>query len=283
MRAKTRVLDLFCGAGLAAIGYHLAGCEVVGVDINPQPRYPFRFIEANALSILDKDYHNFLRSSFDFVHASPPCQQFSVSTAQYRAAGKKYPDLIADTRALLDELGLPYCIENVPNAPIRPDIRLRGDMFGLPVWKIRHFELGGWWSMQHSFPTKKGSQREGDFICIYGKGGYRKHSCQPVGWRPKFDQGSVAKTWAFAMGIPSGFGPFKDTEISLGIPPAYTKHIITLWHDKKANSSAHVSAGSASSTGSTAACFSLSPTARAYKALKWSEQGNGMGWSAKEP
>lgn len=218
-----KILDVYSGTGIAAIGYHQAGFEVTGVDIEPKPRYPFRHIQANALDVLkDLDYCR----KFDAIHASPPCQRYTPSTAKERKAGKVYPDLVDETRRLLDETGLPWIMENVPNAPIRKDLILRGDMFGLKVWRTRVFELGGgFWMMQPSKPTRIGSVKEGDFVSIFGKGGYRKYKRLEKDWRPKFDQGSIIKTWHFAMGIPEGFGPFKDIEISEAIPPAYTRYI----------------------------------------------------------
>ena len=218
-----KILDLYSGTGIAAIGYHQEGFEVIGIDIEPKPRYPFKHIQADALEILkDIDYCR----KFDAIHASPPCQAFTPATAQQRAKGKIYPNLIEATRRLLEETGMPWIMENVPNAPVRKDLILRGDMFGLNVWKTRVFELGGgFWMMQPSKPTRVGSVKDGDFVSIFGKGGYRKYSKMEVGWRPKCDKGSVVKTWHYAMGIPEEFGPFKDVEISEGIPPAYTRYI----------------------------------------------------------
>lgn len=217
------LLDVYSGTGLAAIGYHESGFEVTGVDIQDKPRYPFKHIQADALEIL-KDLA-FVRQ-FDAIHASPPCQAFTPSTAQQRANGKTYPNLIEVTRDLLNKTGLPWIMENVPNAPVRKDLILRGDMFGLNVWKTRIFEFGGgFWMMQPSRPTRVGSVKNGDYVSIFGKGGYRKYTKMEVGWRPKCDQGSIIKTWHYAMGIPQEFGPFKDVEISEGIPPAYTKYI----------------------------------------------------------
>jgi DNA (cytosine-5)-methyltransferase 1 len=148
----------------------------------------------------------------------------------FRAAGKEYHDLIAATRAALEKVGLPYIIENVPTAPVRPDIVLYGYMFGLHVIRRRHFELGGWWMMQPGIIQRRGSVRDGDFCTIIGKQGYRKYKGLPRNWRPKFDQGTGIKTWLYAMGIPDGY-VFRDVEISEGIPPAYTKYIGGYLHE----------------------------------------------------
>lgn len=121
-------------------------------------------------------------------------------------------------------IGLPWVMENVPTAPIRADIVLYGYMFGLPVIRRRHFEIEGWWTMQPGIPARIGSVKNGDFITIFGKQGYRKSANLPKGWRPKFDQGTGLKTWHYAMGIPDQYR-FRDTEIAEGIPPAYTRYI----------------------------------------------------------
>jgi DNA (cytosine-5)-methyltransferase 1 len=130
-----RLLDLFCCAGGAAAGYYQAGFEVVGVDIKPQPRYPFAFIQHDALA-LDM---RFLRS-FDAIHASPPCQSYSPLGAL--SPDKVYPDLVGAARDLLDRVGVPYVIENVMAAPLIKErsIVLCGAMFGLRTYRHRRFE-----------------------------------------------------------------------------------------------------------------------------------------------
>jgi DNA (cytosine-5)-methyltransferase 1 len=105
--SRPLLLDLFCGAGGAAMGYHRAGFDVVGVDVNPQPNYPFHFVQADAMALFDL-------SMFDAIHASPPCQQFTAYRRRGAGVGDAYPDLIAATRDLLRGSGLPYVIENVP-------------------------------------------------------------------------------------------------------------------------------------------------------------------------
>ena len=219
---QPKLLDIYSGAGLAAIGYRQAGFHVTGVDDKTKSTYAGdTFIQADALDILsDIAYCR----QFDAIHASPPCQRYTQSTAMFRAAGKWYPDMIQPTRDLLEKIGLPYIIENVPTAPIRPDIVLHGWMFGLNVMRKRHFELGNWWMMQPGVRQRIGSVKEGDFVTVIGKQGYRKYKGLPKRWRPKFDQGTGLKTWHYAMGIPPEYR-FRDVEISEGIPPAYTRYL----------------------------------------------------------
>jgi DNA (cytosine-5)-methyltransferase 1 len=127
--ARPRLLDLFCGAGGAAMGYHRAGFDVVGVDIVPQPRYPFEFVQADALG--------YPLHGFDYVHASPPCQRWAAPTRDREA----WPDLIGPLRERLRSFGIPYVMENVPRAPLRFPITLCGTMFeGLRVIRHRAFE-----------------------------------------------------------------------------------------------------------------------------------------------
>ena len=123
-----RVLDLFSGAGGAALGYSQAGFEVVGIDINPQPHYPFEFIQADALSLsLD-----FIRA-FDFIHASPPCPRYTALKTAPNAKGDAHPDLITPTRPLLQRSGKPWVIENVEGAKkyLIDPVMLCGTSFGL--------------------------------------------------------------------------------------------------------------------------------------------------------
>jgi len=137
---KPRLLDLFCGAGGAAVGYHRAGFDVVGVDINPQPNYPFEFVQADALD------PPVFWDDFDAIHASPPCQAHSTIGKQIRKLGKtenEHPDLVPQTREMLKTSGLPYVIENVMGAPLENPIMLCGSSFGLNVRRHRLFECSG--------------------------------------------------------------------------------------------------------------------------------------------
>lgn len=208
------LLDLFCCAGGAAVGYEQAGFNVIGVDINWQPNYPFPFFQGDALEFL-MDHGD----SFDAIHASPPCQTHSALTKGNRSRGwnDDHFDLIADTRDLLDKIGKPYIIENVQGAPLRRDLTLCGLMFDLRVFRHRYFELGNWSMPAPAHPSHKGHRvagwrhgvkHEGDMVAVYGDGG---------------GKGSVAE-WQTAMGID---WTTDRLELAEAIPPAYTEFIGT--------------------------------------------------------
>lgn len=126
------LLDLFCGAGGAAMGYYRAGFDVLGVDIKPQPHYPFDFVQGDALEFCAE--HG---KEFDAIHASPPCQKYSVTWFLFK---RNHPDLISQTRKALNATGNPYVIENVERAPLINPLKLCGTMFGLRVIRHRLFE-----------------------------------------------------------------------------------------------------------------------------------------------
>jgi DNA (cytosine-5)-methyltransferase 1 len=129
---KLRALDLFCCAGGAGMGLARAGFEVVGVDIRPQPRYPFEFRQADALT--------FQVDGFDFIWASPPCQRYS-DLAKRNGNAADWPDLVEPIRSKLIASGAYFVIENVDGAPLRRDVVLCGTMFpGLRVLRHRLFE-----------------------------------------------------------------------------------------------------------------------------------------------
>ena len=135
VHSKPKCLDLFCCAGGAGMGYNLAGFDVVGVDIEPQPEYPFTFIQGDALQYVKEHGHE-----FDFIHASPPCQHFTKYNNCRKDLKERYEDLIEPTRRTLIESGKPYVIENVVGAPLQNPIPLCGSMFGLDVRRHRLFE-----------------------------------------------------------------------------------------------------------------------------------------------
>ncbi|WP_407110916.1 SAM-dependent methyltransferase [Streptomyces sp. DSM 116494] len=134
---QPHLLDLFCCQGGAAKGYADAGFDVTGVDISPQPRYPYRFVQADAIAFVRE--HG---AAFDFIHASPPCQHDSECQ---RLRGNTHPDLIAPTRSALESTGRPWVIENVGGAvpKLHRPVMLCGPMFGLATYRHRFFETGG--------------------------------------------------------------------------------------------------------------------------------------------
>ena len=155
-----RILDLFCGAGGAAVGYNRAGFEVVGVDIAPQPHYPFEFIQWDALSVLEELMQplNFtkpyLLDDFDAIHASPPCQRYSIMTRCHPGLEYDYPDLIEPTRKLLQQTGLPCVIENVKGAPLIDPVTLCATNFlGTTVdWNGETYQLQRHRDFEANFP-----------------------------------------------------------------------------------------------------------------------------------
>ena len=205
---RPKLLDLFCGAGGAGVGYHRAGFDVVGVDINPQPNYPFTFHQGDALEYLADHGHE-----FDAIHASPPCQASSTLTKGTNA-GREYPQWIPATRAALLATGLPTVMENVQGSDLRRDLTLCGEMFGLEVIRHRYFELSGFTVTPMAHKPHRGrvaGMRHGEwftgpYFAVYGEGG---------------GKGSVAQ-WRRAMGI-----DWTDSrrEIAEAIPPAYSEFI----------------------------------------------------------
>lgn len=173
--AKPVILDLFCCAGGASMGYHRAGFEVIGVDIDPQPNYPFKFYQCDAIDylgmLLDTKEQG-IPLNITAIHASPPCQAHSLAQ---RIQGNVHEDLIPRTRHLLDLIGLPYIIENVVGAPLREDLILCGAMFGLGTYRHRVFELSGFSVSQPPEPkhTKRTAKMgrppaEGEMMHIVG-------------------------------------------------------------------------------------------------------------------
>ncbi len=165
---SARLLDLYCCQGGAGEGYRLAGFDVTGVDIDPQPRNPHRFIQADAIEYLREHGHE-----YDVIHASPPCQRW---TRAQKIRGREHPDLIAPTRDVLLDLGLPYVIENVEEArpALLDPVMLCGAAFGLRTYRHRLFETN-WGLMEPEHPdhqsrtTKMGRPPvEGEFVHLVG-------------------------------------------------------------------------------------------------------------------
>ncbi len=201
-----RLLDLFCGAGGAAMGYAWAGFEVVGVDIAPQPRYPFTFIQADALEYFD-GLGIWGLTDFDAIHASPPCQRYSAMSTARPGLALEYPDLIEPVRERLVATGLPYVIENVPGAPMLDPVVLCGQMFGLALYRHRLFEsstrLTAPVHPKHVTPASRAGHWEpGTIISVAG-------NFAPVAEGRR------------AMGIEW----MNRSEMAESIPPAFTEHV----------------------------------------------------------
>jgi hypothetical protein len=169
------LLDLYCCAGGAAVGYAAAGWRVVGVDIAPQPDYPHEFHRGDAIEFAKENGHEFTA-----VHASPPCQgEGGLAKGTSPELADRHPHLIGPTRDVLDAVGLPYVIENVTGSDIRRDVTLCGEMFGLGVIMHRHFELGGWSAEGPEHRPHRGYVRgwrhgvwrDGPYVAAYGRGG----------------------------------------------------------------------------------------------------------------
>jgi hypothetical protein len=198
VRRRLRLLDLFCGGGGASAGYHAAGFDVVGVDIAPQPDYPFPFVQADALSV---DL-----SGFDVVAASPPCQHYSRATPRARRAS--HPDLVAPVRQRLQTAvaaGLirAYVIENVPGSPLLNPVTVCGDTLRLGVRRHRLFE-----SNLSLAGTPCWHDRPAPPVPVYGSYGQR-------GRRPSTSDTDTARA---AMGI--DWMPWPA--LTQAIPPAFT-------------------------------------------------------------
>lgn len=184
---KPRLLDLFCGAGGAAMGYHRAGFEVVGADIKPQPRYPFEFHQADALGVLNGESMNgtmgYVAADFDAIHASPPCQAFTTARVIH---GREHPDLLTPTRELLKRTGLPWVIENVPGAPMRPDLKLCGCQF--PELRSENGMLARerWFEFHEpTYAMRAKCWHPDPIISVFGHGGHVYHGVED--WRAVMD------------------------------------------------------------------------------------------------
>lgn len=213
MAKRPRLLDLFCCAGGCGVGYYRAGFDVVGVDIQPQPRYPFEFHEGDALAFLREHGHE-----FDAIHASPPCQGYLNLSAVNRSRGRiqQHDKLIGETRRLLEECGRPYVIENVADAAseMLSPVRICGTGLGLPLRRHRLFEsnvpLNGIACNHKAFSVPRywtgwrpnGELRLSTVVQVYGNAGGREH-------------------WPEAMGIDW----MNCSELCQAIPPAYTQHV----------------------------------------------------------
>ena len=201
---RPRLLDLFCGAGGCSVGYQRAGFDVVGVDLHPQPHYPYEFHQADALEYVAE--HG---ASYDAIHASPPCQAYSQAALSQRNAGKVYVELLAPTRTALELLGKPWVIENVPGAPLRPDFKLCGCHFDLELRRERWFETS-WRAFEMTHPH----HHPHAVVSVVGHG-------TPSWVREQLGYNPTIQNYRDAMGIDW----MNRNELSQAIPPAYTEHI----------------------------------------------------------
>lgn len=236
-----RVLDLFCGGGGASEGYRRAGFEVTGVDINPQPHYPFRFLQGDAMVMLDimAIYGGDIAGIWwDAIHASPPCQAYSVMSKCRPGLADEYPKLIEPVRERLEQIGLPYVIENVEGAPLESPVKLCGTMFGLGArfndydYVLRRHRL-----FEASFPVEQPAcEHNGRYaLSVAGHGNpnnndrfERKarrsmavYGHSAPGNRPDLRGPGYAQATREAMGIDW----MNREELAESIPPAYTEHV----------------------------------------------------------
>jgi len=218
-----RALDLFCCSGGSSMGLYNAGFEVEGVDVNPELSrfYPFKITHGDVFDLEE----GFFRD-FDFIWASPPCQNYSIGTIAFRNAGKEYPDLVDKTRKLLNKTDIPYIIENVPGAPIRKDLMLCGTMFNLGVIRHRWFELHDISIPQPKHEKHKGSASTGEYIiCATGvvnPGCFGKRAEYKKLYGEIWKENNKMENWKKAMGI-----DWIDDRKALAeaVPPAYAKYI----------------------------------------------------------
>jgi DNA (cytosine-5)-methyltransferase 1 len=207
---KPRLLDLFCCAGGAGIGYSRAGFDVVGVDINPQPSYPLPFIQADALT-LDPRFIAF----FDAVHASPPCQSYSDLAKRNRNADE-WPRLIEPVREMLKRSGLPYVIENVDGAPLINAIILCGTMFpNLRVLRHRLFEA--------NFPIEPPPHKKHPKVHTFDK--RKAHFGKTDEWKDFVQVTGGGNCTLAAAREAMGIDWMNKGEINESIPPAYTQFV----------------------------------------------------------
>jgi DNA (cytosine-5)-methyltransferase 1 len=214
--ARVKLLDLYCGAGGAAMGYAQAGFDVVGVDIKPQPNYPFSFFPGDALLVLRRSVETGSIQRFSAIHASPPCQGYSWAAKRWTEVARAY--LIEPTRELLIASGLPYVMENVPGAPLENPFRLCGEMFGLNVIRHRNFETNFPVLIPDHKPHRKAFKR----LAKDGSGRtvQRTPYCTVAGHGGQSDSFRL-EDWQAAMGIDW----MTKGELVEAIPPAYTKFI----------------------------------------------------------
>lgn len=212
------LLDLFCGAGGAAKGYYDAGFEVVGVDIERQPRYPYKFYQVDALQYLNDLIACGEIAFVDAIHASPPCQGYSKLAVLHR--DRTYPRLIEPVREALKRSGLPYAIENVEGAPLDNPVTLCGSHFKLECWWPGNGRMGlrrhRLFESSVPIPSPGPHDHSLKSVPVYGHG--------PGGQRIKsglVTNLGAAKASRDVMGIDW----MTRKELDESIPPAYTRYV----------------------------------------------------------
>lgn len=215
MKRLPRLLDLYCGAGGAGMGYHQAGFEVIGVDIEPQPNYPFKLIQADVIGLTPEQ----IVGRFDVIHASPPCLAHSNIS---KVSLNDHQDLIPETRELLEAAGLPYVIENVVGAPLIDPTMLCGSSFGLRLQRHRLFESSvplpelscehAWQErhrpyLRYTSKSRGGQPTPTGVVSIYG------------------GQQMAIKDPKLAACVAMGIDWMTQVELRDAIPPAYTRYI----------------------------------------------------------
>jgi len=216
------LLDLFCAAGGASVGYERAGFRVVGVDVAPQPHYPFEFVQGDAVALLPELVAHHRPAA---IGASPPCFANSVLNNLHKIQALGYVDMIPETRDGLEATGLPYVIENVPGAgALRVDLELCGSMFGLGATcrdgVRRYLKRHRWFESNVPLLAPGPCHHTGQAIGVHGGGPTAKpRQARAIEGRGGY-QGTMAERRE-AMDVTW----MNREEISLAIPPAYTKWI----------------------------------------------------------
>ncbi len=227
-----RLLDLFCCAGGASMGYHMAGFDVVGVDAEQQPRYPFEFRQMDITTLTKRQARNIQRR-FDAVAASPPCQ--AHTPLRHLHKHKQYTDLVEWTRDVLDRIGLPFIIENVPGAPLLDPVQLCGSAFGLRVRRHRLFEAN--WDIRGIGCSHEWQNRHRPYG--YYRGGRRVSRGERTGWTgivPVYgnealecirDRNGNQSPYPRKEGrrVAMGIDWMSSKELSQAIPPVYTFYL----------------------------------------------------------
>lgn len=218
-----KVLDLYCGAGLAAEGLRAAGCEVFGVDIEPQPHYPGAFLQHDALTLDPR-----LLVWFDAIWASPPCLRDTAMKYAKGAKGDAHPDLITPTRKMLRAAGKPYVMENVERAPLLDPVILCGSMFGLglTVDGVRyHLKRHRKFETNWRLAAPRRCRHCKPVVTVLG--GHARVRAASAGGRGTAD--FVGRAHRDVMGAAMGVCPTRRLtcgEISDGVPPAFATYVI---------------------------------------------------------